>query len=72
MIPATLLDSNIRLLLTQAIPASEDTTSFLESLAESLEAVEAAHARPAAPPLRPRPDDVVQSCMRYLHLSMVR
>jgi hypothetical protein len=51
-------------LLSEAIPSSNDTTSFLDRLAESLEAVEAAHVRPADPPLRPRPDDVVQSCMR--------
>ena len=50
--------------LSEAIPASEDTTSFLESLADSLEAVEAAHARPADPPLHPIPDDVVQICLR--------
>jgi hypothetical protein len=50
--------------LSEAIPAYDDTTSFLDRLAESLEAVEAAHARPADPPILSRPQDIVQSCMR--------
>jgi hypothetical protein len=49
---------------SEAIPAADDTTSFLESLADCLAAVVAAHTRPADPCLRPRPDDVVRSCMR--------
>ncbi len=64
MTSAAVLASNIDRLLSEAIPASEDTTSFLESLAQSIKAVEAAHARPADPPLRSRPQDDVQSCMR--------
>jgi hypothetical protein len=46
-------------LLSQAIPSSDETTSFLDRLAESLEAVKAAHARPADPILLARPQDVV-------------
>jgi hypothetical protein len=49
---------------SEAIPAADDTTVFLESLVESLAAVVAAHTRPADPCLRPRPDDVVRSSMR--------
>jgi hypothetical protein len=59
-------------LLSQAIPASDDTTSFLESLAESLEAVEAAHARLTDPPLRSRPKNIVRSCMRGDAAALLR
>ena len=63
-VDANLLPDFVQLLVSEAIPAADDTTSFLESLAERLEAVEAAHARPADPALRCRPDDIIQSCMR--------
>jgi hypothetical protein len=72
MTTAAVLASNTDRLLSEAIPASEDTTSFLERLAQSLEAVGAAHARPADPPLRSIPQDVVQSCMRGDASALIR
>jgi len=45
----------VQQVLSEAIPSSDDTTSFLDRLAESLEAVQAAHTRPADPPSSPDP-----------------